>query len=316
MQSALRQSFKAPVLFAFEYGSAAFRQKGYSSGGKRQLLDLIFVVNDPIKWHEINLRQNPQHYSLVARRFLPFGCWNAIQEYGAGLWYNVNVALNNKSRQPTNEDTLIEQNLNSQPASLPLIKYGVTSLNNFTVDLSEWKTMYLAGRLHKPIREILFNGSHEEQKLLDSCIYQNRLFALNAALRMLPETFGIQELLHTIVSLSYLGDFRMKFGENPNKIKNIVEGQYNELLSIYRPIMQSNKFVSFDEATGITRQDLAGDFTLPASFGKLIGNDLKRAIAKRVWKPAIQQSFKGLITADLTNALGYCWKKVQKQFQR
>jgi translocator assembly and maintenance protein 41 len=72
--------------------------------------------------------------------------------------------------------------------------------------------------------------------------------ALRASLLMLPERFPEQDLWHTITSLSYLGtlvlttpqtdtgvigtyiqgDFRMTFGENPNKIRNIVTPENTE----------------------------------------------------------------------------------------
>ena len=36
-----------------------------------------------------------------------------------------------------------------------------------------------------------------------------------------------------ICGLSYLGDTRMKFAENPRKVLNIVEGSYDSLNEIY-----------------------------------------------------------------------------------
>ena len=42
-----------------------------------------------------------------------------------------------------------------------------------------------------------------------------------------------EELLTTLCSLSYAGDTRMKFAENPNKVNNIVNASYDELIKIY-----------------------------------------------------------------------------------
>ena len=38
-----------------------------------------------------------------------------------------------------------------------LVKYGVVNLDTLRNDLSEWTTLYLAGRLHKPVKIIRDN---------------------------------------------------------------------------------------------------------------------------------------------------------------
>lgn len=37
-----------------------------------------------------------------------------------------------------------------------------------------------------------------------------------------------------IAGISYLGDFRMTFGENPKKVRNIVDGNFDAFREIYR----------------------------------------------------------------------------------
>lgn len=51
-----------PVEFAFAYGSEVFRQGGHPGGG---MVDYVFAVRDPARWHEANLRRNACHYSFI-----------------------------------------------------------------------------------------------------------------------------------------------------------------------------------------------------------------------------------------------------------
>jgi hypothetical protein len=66
----------------------------------------------------------------------------------------------------------------------------------------------------------------------------NRSNALRTSLLLLPESFTEDDLLTKIVGLSYTGDFRMTFGENPKKIQNIVDGQREAFRVIYEEIVQ------------------------------------------------------------------------------
>jgi len=66
-----------PVDLAFAYGSGVFQQAGYESpttpGSSLPLdnyshlpmLDLVFAVKDPLRWHEENLARNANHYSFL-----------------------------------------------------------------------------------------------------------------------------------------------------------------------------------------------------------------------------------------------------------
>ena len=50
------------------------------------------------------------------------------------------------------------------------------------------------------------------------------------------ESVSLEELFTTIVSFSMKGDIRMKYKmENPNKIANLVEGNFKELTNLYLP---------------------------------------------------------------------------------
>ncbi|KAJ8916171.1 hypothetical protein NQ315_016310 [Exocentrus adspersus] len=55
----------------------------------------------------------------------------------------------------------------------------------------------------------------------------------------MTDTFTEYEFYHTISDLSYSGDFRMTFGENKNKVQNIVKAQLPGFRQLYRPFILS-----------------------------------------------------------------------------
>jgi translocator assembly and maintenance protein 41 len=101
-----------------------------------------------------------------------------------------------------------------------VIKYGVVSVDTLKRDLRDWDTMYLAGRLQKPVNTLISNdGIVSAQKLnIDS--------AMKTALLLCPNTFNVTELLKIICSLSYIGDIRLGFAEDSKKVERIVRGMW------------------------------------------------------------------------------------------
>lgn len=191
-----------PLEFAFAYGSGVVEQKGYQYELKQKnpadlpMVDFIFVVEDSLKWHEMNLKMNPSHYSSLIP--LPAKGISLFQdEIPAHFWFNAYLPLP----------------LHSQPGRL--MKYGVINKTHALADLNSWNNLYLAGRLHKPVR--ILTRAH--QKVFEEALRENRSHAVNTSLLMLPEKFSEMELFLMIASLSYTGDIRMHFGENPKKVK-------------------------------------------------------------------------------------------------
>ena len=91
-------------------------------------------------------------------------------------------------------------------------------------DLEEWETLYMAGRLQKPVKIL------RQDAKLALATKKNLENAIRAALLMLPERFTEEDLYLTIAGLSYSGDFRMLVGENPHKVFNIV---YAQMVSLF-----------------------------------------------------------------------------------
>ena len=83
-----------------------------------------------------------------------------------------------------------------------------------------WNTLYLAGRMHKPIRII------KDDARVRLTQQVNLTSAIRSALLTLPETFSETELFERIAGFSYAGDLRMKLpAENRGKVGNIVRKQ-------------------------------------------------------------------------------------------
>ena len=178
--------------FAIGYGSGVFLQEGYDKNEK-PMIDLIFGVESPADRHEENMKKNPQDYSGLVRtlgsRFAMF-----LQNTGAKLYYNPYVEFENCT-----------------------IKYGVISKENLLKDLRLWEHLYAAGRLHKPV-EVL-----QDEEEIHKAMKSNFMSAVHTALLLLPAKFTEEELYTTIAGISYTGDHRMQYGENPQKVSNIVK---------------------------------------------------------------------------------------------
>lgn len=67
---------------------------------------------------------------------------------------------------------------------------------------------------------------------------------------LLPSEFSETQLYETISSLSYSGDPRMKVGENPDKVSNLVRPSLPYFRDLYRPFLsklQDDKILKWDE---------------------------------------------------------------------
>ena len=154
-----------PVSYAFAYGSGVFRQRNYSDKQvSSAMTDVVLAVDDPAAWHAENLTRNREHYSGLAW-FGPSAI-AAVQRRGAGLYFNPYARV----------------------SSGRLLKYGVVSRSVLEDDLSHWNSLYVAGRMHKPVRVLC---DHAETAALAAA---NHRSALTAALLMLPAEFNEDEL--------------------------------------------------------------------------------------------------------------------------
>jgi translocator assembly and maintenance protein 41 len=237
-KEALRQvlwQFRAPIRYAFAYGSGVFTQtsssgssgEGHSSApkaiqavqqGKGKMIDFIFGVSHSQHWHSLNLQQHRDHYSGLGS--LGSYAVSQVQEkWGAGVYFNPYVTVNGT-----------------------LIKYGVVNIDTLCQDLTEWNTLYLAGRLQKPVKIL---RDHPRVRLANQV---NLLSALRVALLLLPEEFTEFQLYCTIAGISYMGDLRMALpAEDPGKVNNIVTGQMDYFRRLYAPLIENLPNCTFDD---------------------------------------------------------------------
>ena len=183
------------------------------------MIDFIFGVSFTQHWHSLNLHQHRDHYSAVGS--LGSSAVSSIQDkWGAGIYFNPYVTVNGT-----------------------LIKYGVVNLDTLCKDLSQWDTLYLAGRLQKPVKIL------RDDPRVRLANQVNLLSAVRTALLLLPPKFSELDLYKTITGISYLGDPRMSLGgENLNKVSNIVVHQLPNFRRLYAPLIENLPNVSFHDS--------------------------------------------------------------------
>jgi len=313
-------NFNAPIAYAFAYGSGVFKQKGYENEKKKPLVDYVFAVDNPLEWHKINFKQFQNHYSGLGKMSHSSKIISTIQEnYGAKIYYNTFVEIENMK-----------------------IKYGVISTQNLKNDLYNWETLYIAGRMQKPVLTLVENNEIEKAK------YSNLKNALKMAILSLPyhqTVINEKDLFLIIAGFSYQGDFRMKFGENPNKVKNIVDKQIKEFHHLYTKIMledediklviqplNNNKWKINSEKRILLLKDLPSNLIIQLlslysqqikpinnikeiSIEQDLSNIINGAIGNIIKGPALSQSIKGIVTAGLFKSTIYSMEKIRKSIK-
>ncbi|XP_060073246.1 phosphatidate cytidylyltransferase, mitochondrial-like [Ylistrum balloti] len=304
-------SFPSGMQMAFAYGSGVFKQQGQTETSQK-MMDFIFVVNDPVSWHRQNLKENAHHYSFL-RRYGP-GVISAIQESSAGLYFNPMVPFGDR-----------------------LIKYGVISNWAMAQDLVQWRHLYISGRLHKPVVMV---KSPDDEKANDA-LKTNLKSAVHTSLLLLPEKFTEVDLFMQISSLSYTGDIRMSFGEDQNKVRNIVNGGIDNFRILYKPLLLNSDFLHWDTEKKCFEQEYshrARRYHLDLVPGNILryiysrevetldglrdvlaqdrqcNNKLYDALQKTVSRSSKTQSAKGILTGGFSRSTKYGADKVKKWF--
>ncbi|KAI0212714.1 Phosphatidate cytidylyltransferase, mitochondrial, partial [Lamellibrachia satsuma] len=309
---------KKDLRMAFAYGSGAYKQVGHKDPSKN-MLDFIFVVDNPEAWHRTNISTNPQHYSFL-RWFGPKRVSSIGDKFGAGIYFNTLVSCESR-----------------------MVKYGVIKTDTLINDLLDWDTLYVSGRLQKPVQTLYC----QEDKELHCALVTNHQSAVHTSLLLLPDTFTEEELYCTITGLSYNGDFRMTIGEDKNKIENIVRPNVEHFRRLYEPILKHESHLHWNMSEGTFEQSL--DFMsqyhhlnlLPKqvqlglvahrnkdgrhrdieevirsfSHDRECREVIQTCLAGIVKQSSITQSLKGIFTAGVMKSMRYSWSKLKKMMK-
>eukprot|EP01069_Polyplicarium_translucidae_P006109 Polyplicarium_translucidae@DN2908_c0_g1_i1.p1 len=225
--------------FAIAYGSKAVQQRRMEP--RSTLLDLLIAISDnAAEWHSLNMSQNAGHYSRLSRLSGP-ATVARMQRIAPKLHFNTMVQVQRDGTR---------------------MKYGVSGESDIVEDLQDWRSLYVAGRMHKPfflldpesrtvLPDVGFEVPSRMKEFADS-VRRNREHALVWALLQSAPQESWGTLLRRICSLSYAGDVRSYIGEAPTKVPDIVAGQAAVMSALYLPLA-----MKYAETHGVS---LKGDF--------------------------------------------------------
>ncbi|MCI5521332.1 MAG: phosphatidate cytidylyltransferase [Tenericutes bacterium] len=275
------------------YGSGVKNQEGYTDDIKRQI-DLILTVNDIYEFHKLNFKKYPNIYSNIGIKLIKH-----VNNIGTNINYVSNIDYKNNT-----------------------YKIGVINKNDLSKDLITWDNMYMAGRCQKPISTLKIRD-----KVKNEIIY-NRLNALKIALLLNHnKTITEQELYETICSLSYIGDIRMTMHcENPDKIKNIVNGSKIEFREIYNEVNDNLFDIKNNIISTNTDKILTSILDIPESLLKYLhkhmdlnninidelNNNIINYLKITNFKSSIAQPIKSIIINGTEKSLNYLKEKRKK----
>ncbi|XP_016451140.2 uncharacterized protein LOC107775861 isoform X2 [Nicotiana tabacum] len=309
-----------PVEFCCIYGSKLHP----NNKDETSMIDYIIGVADPKQWHSKNLKLNKDHYAswlvhLGGARMIT----DIANDIGVGVHFNPFVSCNNK--------------------------YGVVRMHDLIQDILGWERFYLSGRLQKPVNILVDNLDVENVNTV------NLKAATSAALLLLPSKFTEEDLYAKICSLSYMGDLRMLFAEDKNKVNKIIQGQYHLFEKMYKSSLEEYA------AKNLLRFSSAGDkqvhifqdcglcaastlvSSLPPSIRSEMGMKLgekrilddsgrvrqqvvigskeqaaecmKRLVRRKVMVSSTRQAIAGLLTAGAVHGVRYVANKMRKAWK-
>lgn len=281
------------------------------------MLDFILAVDCPRAWHAKNMAINPEHYSVPLRWLGPRAASVVQTSFGAGVYFNTLLAA---------------------PRSF---KYGVIAVADLERDLQGWESLYVAGRMHKPIRVV--SRSPLPGRLLRAA-ESNLSAATSAALLTLPARFSETDLYQAAAGLSYAGDIRMAVrAEVGGKVRNIVRANLGRFRGLYhsaladanvcrgregvwergldpleqRVLLQRlpvKVLAGVCDALGVIRGHRDSVKEVSHKDATLVRSAVLSTVSTIVMRSSIRQAVKGLATAGVGTSIRYAAAKFSKAF--
>ncbi len=263
------------------YGSGINPQKGQEK--RKPQIDLIIIVDDLKKWHKKNMMMNQDDYSFSSRLFFRYVSKKLLRS-GGKICYMTYIPFGDRE-----------------------YKIGTIQKNDFLDDLDSWNSFYIAGRMQKPILVVLSDDEINER------IEKNRKFAVMATRlindnKILPE----RDFYISLAGLSYIGDTRMGIAENPDKVKNIVDGRFDFYHDIYGGMLE------FED--GNVNSDFVDINNLPSDLKAFIDNtngEIKNQVYRFLYQKnkdkSLAQTTKGLFTTGPVKSIKYVADKIKRK---
>lgn len=286
-----------PVDAAIGYGSGVIPQFGDNDNTKE--MDLILVVHDLKDWLIENLIMHPEEFTKQTMKYFEKASLKELEK-GAPIVYFSKIPFKDKN-----------------------IKFGIISTNKFLSSCYERTSSYIPFRTEKPIVELFTKNKDVHEAIF----YDKKTALLTALLMLKKEELTEYQLMEKICSLSYLGDFRMKIHcEDPNKIKNLVNGQLSYFIEDYNSINEgyyqkdSNDNIKIkyerikQEIPSLPKvfQNVIKDIPLDIEHNQELSSVLENFYKNDCSKDALRQAIKGFKTTGIEKAVTYGLRKVKK----
>lgn len=290
------------ALATIGYGSGVIEQLGSDPNDKKQI-DIIDVVEDLEKWVYENMKIHPEEFTRSTLKYFKKATLEQLEK-GAPIIYFSAIEFRGE-----------------------LIKRGVISKRQLLSSCYERTSSYVPFRLEKTVELIKCEDSE-----IYAAMLHNYQITLMTTLLMLPkEKHTLIDLMKKICSLSYIGDFRMKIHcEDPNKIKNIVNKQFEYLTEDYSKV-NMGYFISDDmgkikinysrieEDLELLPDDIytiINMYPIREENANYFNEALEEYYKKAGEKENLKQAIKGIRTVGVEKALVYGLRKVKKGMKR
>ncbi|XP_014351075.1 phosphatidate cytidylyltransferase, mitochondrial isoform X2 [Latimeria chalumnae] len=281
--------FPPDISLAFAYGSGVFRQSGNSQGlMQNNMLDFVFVVDDPVTWHTMNIMKNRKHYSFL-KFFGPKQISNIQSNYGAGVYYNTLVPCDGSVQ-------ILVQNENGklQASLVGNLKSALTAAFLMLPESCTEEDLYVQ------IAGLSYLGDFR------MIIGEDRSKVLNIVKPNMPH---FQKLYSAILQECPQVVYKPQQGKL--EVDKSPEGQFTQLMALPKTLQQQVR--QLVDPPGKNRD--VEETLLQVAQDPDCGLIVQQGISTIVKSSSLTQSAKGIVTAGMKKSLSYSMKKLHKMWK-